>query len=86
MNEYKETEYRAKVQYENGCTHYPVILLHFNEDMIGKELWVNKSWGDRGVVKINDANIPEKDLYYLGFKKIIEIQKVETVTNVTKIY
>ena len=55
-------------------------------DMLDKELWVNKSWGDRAVVKINDANIREEDLYYLGFLKVIRIDKVETFVNVTKLY
>ena len=84
--EFNDVVYKAGVQYEDGYTTYPVVLMDFNEDLLDKELWVNKSWGDRGVVKINDANIPEKDLYYLGYLKVVRIDKVETFVNTSKIY
>lgn len=84
--EYNNTEYRARIQFRNGKTQYPVTLIDFSEDMLDRELWVNKSWGAQGVVKINDANIPEEDLYYLGFQKIVGVDKVETFVNVTKLY
>ena len=85
----KETEYIAKTRRKDGYeSEWPVRGLE--QDMLDKELWGRWCYSGTGnhyvVPKINDARIPEKDLYELGFVKIINIIRKETIKTETLIY
>lgn len=82
-------EFKAKILSSLGDVfEYP---LHGLEDgMLNEELWCQAYFSGRGdhyvVPKINDNHIPERDLFELGYYRIMEITRIEIVETKTKIY